>query len=376
MKKLSAVLAFALAFSAAVPVRADDAAPDAKLAALAQVLAGQVPEGGLFADVVASDAWKAHAAFFEKTWPGVRDTRFKTAAEWRDKEVVLPAEAARTLHYPFSGPDFLNAALFFPASETYVFYSLEPTGQLPDLDSMTPADRAALFEEIQHSLGDIFTRNYFITVKMSKEFRARHLKGNRPLFLIFMSLMGDKVLSLEDVTIAEDGGVVPRASRPDGVDGVKIVFKNPALERPQTLYYFSLDVSNPAFDKHPEFRLFLDKTTTGATLIKSASYLLQDSFFSHVRRAILDKTTFLLQDDSGMPYRLLPRKTWDVRLYGKYLGPKRDFKTGQQPDLEQAYKRLDLVRPLPFHFGYHWEEGRESCVQIAVRKPTAPAVLP
>ena len=140
-----------------------------------------------------------------------------------------------------------------------------------------------------------------------------------------------------------------------------------------------MDVSNGGLERHPEFALYLKSNAPAATLIKSASYLLQDAPFSGIRRTILDTTAFLLQDDSGLPYRFLSKKNWDVTLYGDYLGPKRDFKTGFQPDLSKAYKEPGVTKsaspgaasgaakPLPFHFGYHWEENRESCVQVALK---------
>jgi hypothetical protein len=180
--------------------------------------------------------------------------------------------------------------------------------------------------------------------------------------------MGVGIVSVEDVTLSTAGAVIPRAAHRGGVDGVRIDFQNPALGRPQTLYYFSLDVSNPGLRNRPEFQRFLDAQADGSTFIKSASYLLQDPAFSQIRKDILAKSLFLLQDDSGMPYRFLLKKDWDVSLYGEYLGPKNDFKTGSQPDLEKAYKQPGAAKALPFHFGYHWEEGRESCVQVAVRK--------
>jgi hypothetical protein len=211
---------------------------------------------------------------------------------------------------------------------------------------------------------------------MFKELKAKHLKGNKPLFLIFMALMHDKVLSSEDVTLTDAGDVAPykpsAAPGKKSLKGLKIVFQREGSDKPQTLTYFSLDVSDKALPRHPEFLMYLAKNAPAASFIKSASYLLQDPQFTVIRRAILEGTAYLLQDDSGMPYRFL-KKGWDVTLYGTYLGPKQDFKVGFQQELDKAYKAPGAAKPLPFHFGYHWEEGRESCVQIAVKKPAAPA---
>ena len=370
---------FAAAF--ALTARADEpkAAPayDAKLTNLARLLAGQTPDAGSFDKITASDMWKKHQAFFAERWPKIESGRFKTAAAWRDTEIRVPAEAAATLAYPFSGPDFLNAQLFFPSYRQYIFYSLEAPGVIPDVETMSDANAAAYFGEIQEALDDIFMRHYFITNHMFKELTAKHLKGNKPLFFIFMALMKDKIVSAEEVSLNEAGEVIPmvKPAAKGGkkpAKGLKITFLRDGAETPQTLVYFSLDVSDTAILRHPEFLKFLAKNAPAAAFIKSASYLLQDPQFKTIRKTILDTSAYLMQDDSGMPYRSL-KKDWDVTLYGDYLGPKKDFKVGFQADLDKAYKVAGAAKPLPFHFGYHWEEGRESCVQIAVKKPVAPA---
>ncbi len=381
MKKMLRLFSAALLFTAlSFTARAEDAktapAYDAKLTNLARLLAGQPPEPGFFDKIASSDMWKKHQAFFAERWPKIESGRFKTAAEWRDQELRVPAEAASTLVYPFSGPDFLNAQLFFPSARRYIFYSLEAPGTIPDVEAMSDADAAAYFGEIQDALDDIFMRHYFITNHMFKELTAKHLKGNRPLFLIFMALMKDKIVSVEEVSLNEEGDVVPARTAVKGekkpAKGLKIDFLKEGSQEPQTLLYFSLDVSDTAIVRHPEFLKFLAKNAPAESFIKSASYLLQDPQFKTIRKTILDTSAYLLQDDSGMPYRSM-KNGWDVTLYGDYLGPKQDFKVGFQPDLAKAYKVPGAAKPLPFHFGYHWEEGLESCVQIAVKKPGAPA---
>ena len=85
---------------------------------------------------------------------------------------------------------------------------------------------------------------------------------------------------------------------------------------------------------------------------------------------ILKKSNWLVQDDTGMPYKFLKEtNTWDIKLYGQYARPVSDFKwlTKQQP-LEDAFKKDSAnVGKLPFHLGYHWGSKKDVII-YATRK--------
>jgi hypothetical protein len=72
-------------------------------------------------------------------------------------------------------------------------------------------------------------------------------------------------------------------------------------------------------------------------------------------------TDVLVQDDTGIPYRVLTESGWQVRLYGDYEKPVRDFGSfGYQRDLESAYRSGKTAGRLPFPFGYHWSNGKST----------------
>jgi hypothetical protein len=102
-----------------------------------------------------------------------------------------------------------------------------------------------------------------------------------------------------------------------------------------------------------------------ATLIKSASYLLHKPYFSTIRNLILSKTSWIVEDDSGIPYRYFDR-AWDVRLYGKYSDPIPLFKNWKQPDLKEAFSSRKDIQPLGFAIGYR--HPGESDLLVAVRR--------
>jgi hypothetical protein len=88
--------------------------------------------------------------------------------------------------------------------------------------------------------------------------------------------------------------------------------------------------------------------------------------FSKVRGYLLAHSKVILQDDSGIPYRFFTNDKWDLRFYGKYLGPINRFLKNKQPDLEKD-RAASSSPPLPFSFGYQWQPSRSS-LMIATPK--------
>lgn len=379
MKRLLLILA--LGFIMRVELRAEEPQPvlsqEQPLESVARLLAGIPPRAPAYSAWTATGAWVDHQKLMDEHWASLEAQRLKPVAEWRDQHLSL---STGVFQYPFSGPDFVNAYQFYPRCSTYVFYSLEVPSPAPDLAKFSPEQYADLLADLREALGDIFQKQYFITRKMDRHLRTPVLKGNTPLFLVFMTRLGLTPISLEAVRLSPRGeveasdqyakGAYAKRSAQKPVPGIKLVFRSG--EQPsQTLYYWSLDVSTPALAHHPEFVSYLETLKPTTTFIKSASYLLHGSNFSTIRKTILDTTQELLQDDSGFPYRFLS-KGWDVQLFGSYVKPIKDFDFQLQNDLDEAYHAQSTPQALPFTFGYHWHDGHSN-IQYAVKHtPSSP----
>ena len=289
---------------------------------------------------------------------------------WRDEVLGAELDRCRTLLYPFSGPDFLNAYLLFPRCDTYVFFGLERPGEVPPLEAMNREDATALLRDVRVALGDILVRNYFITQHMARELQTPRLKGMLPLMLASMGLLDVRIAAVEPFDLGRTAGPLPntgtRASR--RAQGVKVTFVQPLVGKPQTLYYLSLDATDAALRANPEFLPFLAKQNPSITFLKSASYLLHGNEFAGTRKTLLEVSELVVQDDTGIPYRFLRERGFDVRLFGRYARPIRDFNYGYQKDLAAAYQQVGNVSILPFPFGYHWQEGRSG---LMVARSTA-----
>lgn len=303
------------------------------------------------------------------SWNQVRG-RIQAMEAWRGQEIRLGAAQKKNLLYPFSGPDFLNAYTLFPDHARYVFFSLERPGSMPDLESVTLIQFTKLLQDVRSAFRDIFERNYFITSYMTKQLTTPWLRGSVPVMATMMALMNRRVIRIEpldlfpDLTQAYD---TPEAKRPRvRLRAVRIEFAQANSNAAQQLYYVSLDATDKALEFYPEFLTWVGQYKPATVLLKSASYLLHDNQFSKTRGMLLDAADVVVQDDTGIPYRLLSQTPWQVKLYGRYNRPIRPMTYGYQKDLESAYNARSEQTPLPFPFGYHWR-GQQSGLIVAHR---------
>ena len=81
---------------------------------------------------------------------------------WRDKNISV---SQGTLFYPFSGPDFLHANVFFPNYDTIVMIGLEPTGSA-DV-KLSQYTEPQVFSDITRSLSAILNHSFFLTKAMA-----------------------------------------------------------------------------------------------------------------------------------------------------------------------------------------------------------------
>jgi hypothetical protein len=355
----------------ALPTAAQPVPEPSRADSAARLLAGLPATHPSHQRVMQFEAWREHRSALPAQWAEVKSARAGAIVKWRDEALTADCPAGRTLLYPFSGPDFLNAYLFFPRCETYVMFGLERPGTVPAFETMSASETERLLADVRTAVGDLLERNYFITSHMTKQLTTPHLKGVLPVMLAAMALVGVRVDSVEPFDFWSAQGFDPTAAgmaKPARrMRAVKVTFTRPAATQPQTLYYFSLDATDRALRSNPEFLPFLASHKPATVFLKSASYLLHSPHFIRVRNVLLDSGEVLLQDDTGMPYRILRDRGWNVTLFGRYSRPVQCFNYGFQPDLDAAYREM-LPPELPFPFSYHWQQG-ESNLLIARKGP-------
>jgi hypothetical protein len=262
------------------------------------------------------------------------------------------------MYYMFSGPDFLYANAFFPNASTYILCGTEPVGAIPDISKIPSGVLPSALANLRRSLDSVLSLSFFITKKMKVDLRQTQLSGTLPVLYVFLARAGCTIDSVETVALDKTGAFVPEGK--GTTPGVKISFTGPA-GRPQTLYYFTTDLADWAIKVNPNFGAFCEQQGQGVTLLKAASYLMHSDNFSKVRGYLLAHSKVILQDDSGIPYRFFPKDKWDVRFYGRYVGPISRFLKNGQLDLAHD-NAAAKPSPLSFSFGYQWQPSRSSLI--------------
>jgi hypothetical protein len=311
----------------------------------ARLLAG-MPVNGPLSAFTQDQRWQGHAAALDKAWKTKEFFQLGPIATWMNSHAAEYYRSSGTVYYMFSGPDFLYAKAFFPNASTYILAGLEPVGQVPDLTRMSPDTLSSNLGALRNSMSTLLITHYFVTEEMKADLGRGNLSGTLPILYVFLARLGCTVL---DTTYVHSP-----------VEGVCITFSHDG--RSQTLYYFKTDLSGG----NSGFLRWCAARGPGVSLIKAASYLMHGEGFSGVRNFLLDRSIFIVQDDSGIPLRSFG-KNWALEFYGRFIPHGEKFGKYDQQALAEIYRRSPPPPELGFAFGYWWQAER-GLLMLARRK--------
>ena len=176
------------------------------------------------------------------------------------------------------------------------------------------------FQSMKNSLHDLLNINYFMSSHMDAELEGTEIKGVLPvlLFMLARNTQARDVRYRLRGWTAGFGNSRPRDQRSgvpalgtteldlNNIQGIRITFNAAGSEEnhPQTLYYFRVNLYNQAFDRNRDFLSFLRRLAPFTTFIKSASYVMFDTKTSTARQFMLDRSRYIVQEDSAIPLQL------------------------------------------------------------------------
>ncbi len=294
--------------------------------------------------------WKEHSQKLNDLWADFEIRHGQHVRNWAGSE-IKDLRSARAAFYPFSGPDFLFVNQFYPRAETYLLCGLEPCEPLPTWNSVSPSDVGTGLNGLVTSLNSILQFSYFITKDMRQDLQATRFRGVLPVFMVMLARTGHVVESVDAVRLDANGNPVVFAAGQATVPGLLIRARGP--NGPKRIFYFSQDLSDGALSPGSPILRFAASLGKPAALVKSASYLMHESYFSHIRNHLMTQTCGIAQDPSGISYRVLREHGLKVSLYGSYANAIPIFKQYEQPDLAAAYlDPANHAQPMDFGIGY------------------------
>ncbi len=300
--------------------------------------------------LIQNEQYKTYRAEMDKIWENYRTSNLVKIELYR-KAHIKNAHSGLVM-YPFSGPDILNALAFFPDAAEYIMMGLEVPGNVPDpLHYRGPDIYRELFK-IKRSLRTILQLNYFRTLEMMADFKTDSYSNITGIMMFFLARYGYEILDIKDFHIEQTGAIGYGSADPSLKQtlGVEFIFRRGRGEPLQMARFISANLSDSSFSRIKGLTLYLGTKRRFITFIKSASYLLSFENFNIMRSYLLAGSRYLIQDDTGIPYRYLLKEDWKMSFYGRYRVLAM-FSNRFQRDLDAEIKK-NSSGPLPFSFGY------------------------
>jgi hypothetical protein len=322
----------------------------------ARFLAGLPAQpGSPFGELEATAAWKQHRQLLDEAWKGTEGSLIAGLGEFQKQELTAEPIAEAPVFYPFAGPDALTPIQCFPRTRSYVMVALEPAGTLPSLKQLSRKKLETYLPALRNTMDSVLGRSFFVTREMDRQFRGQVTDGLMIPILQILVRTGHTVNGFRYVTLNDAGVLVDRpadwkAPGKHGNKGVEISFRDDRNNSTHLLTYISVNLDDKHLSDNDAFRKYAAGLKGSTTIFKATSYMVHHPDFSIVRDIVLDTSSAVLQDDSGLPYKLFDSH-WKVQLYGEYTQPYGSFRWLEQKDLRAAYQTTG-VKPLPMRIGY------------------------
>ncbi|MBP7950732.1 MAG: hypothetical protein KA004_13860 [Verrucomicrobiales bacterium] len=305
-----------------------------------------------------TDHWRLHQANMNELWHRFSSSRMPRIEAFSRSELGGYRDA-KTVFYPFGGPDFLFVHAFFPGAQNYVLGGLEGSEMVPPPQSLTAQQREAGLDGIYTSLTTALNCSFFITKDMRVDLQRTQYRGTLPLVLAFMARLGMDIEAVAPVSLTP-AGILEAGLANAGCPGYRVRCRS-GFGPTHQVYYFQENLADGNLARDARMLQFTRSLGPSVTYLKSASYLMHTGEFSLIRRHILENSLAILEDDSGIPFRYFKPGQWSVLHYGNYSGVLDIFSEYYQPDLAAVYHSGGPeVQTIDFGIGYKFEAGQSA----------------
>lgn len=319
-----------------------------------------------FEEHVKTAAWQDYSAQSTGTWNRFASRKLDPISNWVKTNITAKKRNAKTVFYPFSGPDFNYVNAMLPEGDVYYMMGLEPLGKIPDLNDIDKDSIESVFQSFNAALEENLNLSFFITKQMKHEMNNDHVTGTIPILMFFLARNNKRIINIAPVSISDQGELMVTSgegAKKKFRNIVEFTFTDEGSDVIKKLYYFSMNIANSGFYSGSTLQKFMETMPNDiTTMVKSASFCMHEDKFSSIRDLILRKSKNIIEDDSGIPFRFFDKEKWDLYCYGTYDGPVEVFKEYMQEDYKIAFD--EKAYSLPFRYGY----DQASNLLIATRK--------
>lgn len=282
-------------------------------------------------------------------WGKLQESSLAHVRPWAEKNIDDKIAYCSRLFYPFGGPDIAYALEFFPNCDDYVLVGLEPIGSFESIVRLIEGRR---YDKIYNALDHFLEKGYFVTSYMKNDLSKQGAHGCLAMLVFQVAKLGYNIVSIEDIGLNLNGRCPIENAL---IRGIKISIESSVNFKAKDVYYFRVDLNNNNHNGVAALTKFVRAKDFG-TFIKSSSYILFNNKFSDARAFILNNAKFVLQDDTGIPFKYL--SNYHKYAFGQYTEPTLNvFKDHAQSDLRSFF---DSSKPASINFkiGYGFMQGR------------------
>jgi hypothetical protein len=266
----------------------------------------------------------------------------------------------QTAFYPFSGPDVVTVMSLYPKANYYVLVA----DQVPEYTFINSPEKLSTASQAFecHMLSNFSNRGYYLTNDLIGK------NGPKPRFiklLIYnLAFAGAKVNAITTLTISQEGLIIPQV-KDTPANGVRFLIET-IDGRAVTVDYISANISDSGLENQAHFVKAFQRKSSQVVLIKSASHLLQNTYFSTMKNVLVENAKWITQDETGLdivPYS----DNFNLQLFGRFIAPNNLWaKSPSAQRLAKYYQDHPSKQELPFLLGY--EKAGGSMLMIGQRK--------
>jgi hypothetical protein len=316
-------------------------------------------ESGALPKSLSPDVLAAHCALLAKDYAEYR-------VKWLDRAVpylagIVPPGLPPAVVYPFGGGDLVTALATFPDAEEFTTISLEPAGDVRQIDGVPPGDWSHALAASRATLQGLLAKAY----NTSKNLRIARLPLPEEIVhtMAALVLFGYQPVSLRYFAI-EPGGSLryldPDARGELATSDMELVFRkagDPSAPT-KTLRHVAANLGDAHLRQDPRLLKHLEAKGGVAAMTKAAIHLLASDDFSLLRGYLLAHMEWMISDDTGILPRHARAAGFVQEGHGVFAGPSR-FGHLSPTDVADLRKLFTKQETLPFFaYGYPDASGK------------------
>ena len=260
---------------------------------------------------------------------------------------IAPADLPDVIIYPFGGEDLVSALAVLPEVRELTIISLEKAKDPRAINKISTEELVDSLKRIREHI-DFLTDIAFHRTE-DLELMAENPLSEQVVGATFALAAHARVpVSLRFFTIADTGTLEYTTKQ---FDNFEITFRKPGGPL-QTYRHIATNLANRPLKKTPGVITYIESRKPFTAVMKAASFLIWEGYFSTIRDLMLDNMAWMVSDATCPLPKHARAKGWEHVPYGRFHGLEPAF-----DERAAAEQMVDLwaskpYRRLPMRWGY------------------------